>query len=106
MKLEPSELLSQLPTPNGERFLQAFAHGTMSVEMYAPRGSDPQQPHAQDELYFIHAGRGVFVLEGKRIPFNPGDCLFVPAGVAHRFEDFSDDFATWVVFWGPDGGEA
>jgi hypothetical protein len=31
--------------------------------------------------------------------------LFVPAGVEHRFEDFSDDFAVWVVFWGPDGGE-
>jgi uncharacterized protein YjlB len=31
--------------------------------------------------------------------------LFVPAGTTHRFEDFSADFATWVVFWGPQGGE-
>jgi hypothetical protein len=31
--------------------------------------------------------------------------FFVPAGVAHRFERFSPDFATWVVFWGPHGGE-
>jgi len=31
--------------------------------------------------------------------------LFVPARVEHRFEEFSDDFATWVIFWGPKGGE-
>jgi hypothetical protein len=32
--------------------------------------------------------------------------LFAPAGLVHRFEEFSDDFATWVVFWGPKGGES
>ena len=29
----------------------------------------------------------------------------VAAGAVHRFVDFSDDFQTWVVFWGPEGGE-
>ena len=38
-------------------------------------------------------------------PFGPGDLLFVPAGVVHRFEDFTDDLAVWVVFYGPEGGE-
>ena len=42
---------------------------------------------------------------GQRIAFGPGDVLFVGAKVEHRFEDFSDDFATWVVFYGPRGGE-
>ncbi len=46
-----------------------------------------------------------FVNEDRRHPFSVGDVLFVPAGVAHRFEDFSDDFGTWVVFYGPEGGE-
>lgn len=32
--------------------------------------------------------------------------MFVPAGMTHRFEDFSADFVTWVVFWGPEGGES
>ena len=27
------------------------------------------------------------------------------AGVEHRFENFSDDFAVWVFFYGPEGGE-
>jgi len=39
------------------------------------------------------------------VTFGPGDALFVPAHTSHRFEDFSPDFATWVVFYGPDGGE-
>jgi hypothetical protein len=43
-------------------------------------------------------------LERRR--FDPGDATFAPAGWSHRFEDFRDDFATWVVSWGPKGGEA
>ena len=46
------------------------------------------------------------MLNGERCPFGPGDALFVPAGADHHFEGFSEDFATWVVFWGPPGGEA
>ena len=34
-----------------------------------------------------------------------GGDLFVPAGQIHRFEDFSSDFAVWVAFYGPEGGE-
>jgi mannose-6-phosphate isomerase-like protein (cupin superfamily) len=104
-------LLARLPGkrsatwPAGERFVVAFAHGTMSVELYAPVGHDPQGPHAQDELYFIHSGTGELVVAGERRAFVAGACFFVPAGVEHRFERFSEDFATWVVFWGPQGGE-
>ena len=28
-----------------------------------------------------------------------------PLACVHRFEEFSDDFATWVMFYGPEGGE-
>ncbi len=98
--------LAKLPGPGGERFAEIFAHGTLQVEVYAPRGHDPQQPHTRDELYIVMSGSGTFLNNGSRTPFQPGDALFVPAGVEHRFEDFSDDFVTWVVFWGPEGGEA
>ena len=33
------------------------------------------------------------------------NAIFVEAGADHRFVDFSSDFAAWVVFWGPQGGE-
>ncbi|BBE72752.1 cupin domain-containing protein [Oharaeibacter diazotrophicus] len=80
--------------------------GTMSVELYSPVGTDEQTPHAQDELYVIVQGTGMFNRAGERRPFQPNDVIFVPAGMEHRFEGFSDDFQTWVIFWGPKGGEA
>lgn len=83
-----------------------LAHGTMELGFYKPDGTDPQQPHEQDEIYVIQSGSGTFVCGDERTPFEPGEALFVPAGVVHRFENFSDDFAAWVVFYGPKGGES
>lgn len=97
--------LERLPGPGGERFARVLGHGTMEVEVYAPRGQDPQEPHTRDELYFVVRGSGEFVNGPDRHPFGPGDALFVPAGVEHRFEVFTDDLAVWVVFYGPEGGE-
>jgi mannose-6-phosphate isomerase-like protein (cupin superfamily) len=82
-----------------------FEHGTLQVKMYKPDQADRQTPHTRDELYVIASGSGWFVNGKDRHPFQTGDVLFVPAGVAHRFEEFTDDFCTWVMFYGPEGGE-
>jgi mannose-6-phosphate isomerase-like protein (cupin superfamily) len=100
------DALARLPTADGEQFVETFAHGTLLLELYAPRGVDAQKPHTRDELYVIVAGRGTFVCEGERTRFETGDALFAPAGAVHRFEDFSDDLAAWVMFYGAEGGEA
>jgi len=100
-----SDSLKRLPTPDGRKFISLFERGTLKIELYAPRGTDPQQPHRQDEVYVVAEGSGEFVIEERREKFNRGDVLFAPAGVPHRFENFSDDFAVWVLFYGPDGGE-
>ena len=92
-------------TPNA-LFANIMGHGSMSVEIYKPRQTDRQTPHLQDELYVIISGSGMFLNNGERAPFSPGDMLFVQAGVEHRFENFTDDFATWVIFYGPGGGES
>jgi mannose-6-phosphate isomerase-like protein (cupin superfamily) len=111
VKASVAELMRRLPGPvtaqwpQGERFAEAFRHGSMSVELYAPVGTDPQAPHAQDELYFIQSGSGTFLLDGRTYEFEAGDCFFVAAGLEHRFVAFTPGFATWVVFWGPAGGE-
>lgn len=90
----------------GERpFVVGLKAGTMSVELFAPRGVDAQTPHAQDELYLVRSGRSRFLRGEASVEVEAGDLLFVPAGLFHRFEDFSDDFSVWVVFWGPVGGE-
>ena len=82
-----------------------FEHGTLQVKMYRPAETDMQEPHERDEVYFVASGSGRFVNGPDCHPFSSGDMLFVPAGVVHRFEDFTDDFYTWVVFYGPEGGE-
>jgi mannose-6-phosphate isomerase-like protein (cupin superfamily) len=99
------EGLERLPGPQGERFAELFIHGTLSIEIYAPRGRDPQTPHTRDEVYVVVQGSGRFHNDGDRHPFGAGDILFVPAGVEHRFEDFTDDLVVWVIFYGPEGGE-
>ncbi|MEQ1815122.1 MAG: cupin domain-containing protein, partial [Nitrosomonas sp.] len=111
MKSTVADVLKKIPGkvcvewPMGEPFAQAFSHGSMSVELYVPKGADIQTPHDQDELYFIHSGHGEFVVAGERHKFEPGMVFFLAAHVEHRFENFSPDFSTWVVFWGPKGGE-
>lgn len=82
-----------------------FEHGTLQVKMYQPERKDSQKPHTRDEVYVIARGSGWFVNGAHRHPFQTGDLLFVPAGVIHRFEEFTEDFCTWVLFYGPEGGE-
>ena len=103
--LTASQGLARLPGPEGERFVELFQHGTLAVELYAPRGDDPQTPHTRDEVYVVTHGSGYFRNGSERHRFGPGDVLFVPAEVPHRFEEFSDDLAVWVFFYGPEGGE-
>ena len=104
-QLTTKDGLARLPGPRGERFVELFRRGTLTVELYAPRQSDPQSPHTRDEVYSVIQGTGMFRNGPERHRFAPGDVLFVPAGVEHRFEDFSDDLMVWVFFYGPDGGE-
>jgi mannose-6-phosphate isomerase-like protein (cupin superfamily) len=96
--------------PQGTPFVHALAHGSMRVELFAPAtsglGKDIQQPHGQDELYVVQRGQSDFLLAQQTISVGPGDVVFVPAGAPHRFENFSADFVTWVIFYGPAGGES
>lgn len=94
-------LLAELP----EAYAEVFAHGSLSVEIYAPGLVDEQGPHSRDEIYVIASGSGHFDLEGRIQPVETGEVLFVAAQARHKFVDYSDDFSTWVMFYGPEGGE-
>jgi mannose-6-phosphate isomerase-like protein (cupin superfamily) len=98
--------LAKGPPPPGNLAVPIFAHGSLVVEIYTPAGKDPQKPHTRDEVYLVARGTGKFFDGTKRHAVEAGSFLFVPAGQVHRFEDFSTDFAVWVAFYGPEGGEA
>lgn len=100
-----ADAIRRLPGPQGERFVTLFDHGSLVVELYAPHGTDSQTPHSRDEIYVIASGHGEFFCNGERQTIAANDVLFVAAKIEHRFENFSEDFAAWVFFYGPEGGE-
>ena len=104
-RMTVSSALAAAKSSEDGRYAILLEHGTLEIGFYKPEGHDPQQPHDRDEVYIVQSGSGVFLCDDERQAFEPGEALFVPAGVQHRFESFSDDFAAWVMFYGPPGGE-
>jgi mannose-6-phosphate isomerase-like protein (cupin superfamily) len=90
-----------LKLPADRRSAEVFTDGDLEIRFYAPPGHDPQTPHDRDELYIVAAGRGMFRVGEQVHAVAPGDLLYAAAHELHRFEDFSPDFAVWVVFYGP-----
>lgn len=99
--LSPSDMASWPLSASGLSRL-ALSDPSVEVRCYVPKdGRDPQTPHDRDELYFVISGSGTFERQGKRVAFKAGDALFAAAHEQHRFVDFTGDFRTWVVFYGP-----
>jgi mannose-6-phosphate isomerase-like protein (cupin superfamily) len=105
MKFTFEEFLGKLPLPADEKwkegvwFANAFTKGDFELEFFAPRGKDYQTPHDKDEFYIVARGTADLLIENERFSCAAGDALFVPAQTAHHFENMSDDFATWAIFF-------
>jgi len=90
-------------TNSGTEMLNLSNLGNLSLDIYKPKGADKQKPHDRDEVYVVISGNGILNTNGKRTDCKQGDLFFVPAGMEHRFEGFSNDFSTWVIFTGSKG---
>lgn len=88
--------------PPGNLAVPVFTRRDLSVELYAPKDEDRQKPHSRDEVYVVARGIATFFDGEGRRRVEPGAFIFVEAGRVHRFEQFSDDFAVWVIFYGPE----
>lgn len=105
MKFTVEEFSSQLPLPANDKWkegvwdLEPFKKGNVTLVFFAPRGTDYQTSHDEDEFYFVARGNGELVIEGETFKCETGDAFFVPAGAAHHFENFTGDFATWAIFF-------
>lgn len=89
-----------LPLPEGRRSSEILVDGDLELRLYAPKGHDAQTPHDRDELYIVARGSGKFRAGDRVGVFAPGALIYVAAHETHRFEEFSNDFAAWVVFYG------
>jgi mannose-6-phosphate isomerase-like protein (cupin superfamily) len=83
------------------RSAEAFIDGDLEVRFTPGPSKGPQTPHDRDELYFVATGTGRYRVEDTVTAVGPGDLLFAAAHARHGFEDFSDDFAVWIIFYGP-----
>jgi len=83
------------------RSAEAFIDGDLEVRFTPGPRRGPQVAHDRDELYIVAAGSGRFRVGDEVTAVGTGDLLFAAAHVAHGFEDFSDDFAVWIIFYGP-----
>ena len=98
-------MLARLPLPATDKWkegvwdVEPFEKDGVSLVLFAPRGRDYQTSHDKDEFYFIVRGSGELVIAGERFAFSAGDVFFVEKNVEHRFEDFTNDFATWAIFF-------
>ncbi len=105
MKFTIEEFFANLPFPADEKWkegvwdVETFKRGKVSLVFFAPRGTDYQTFHDEDEFYFVVRGSGELIIGGKNFVCETGDALFVPAKTEHHFENFTDDFATWAIFF-------
>ena len=81
-------------------YLEFLRVASLSLGVYVlPAGGvDPQQPHAEDEVYYIVRGRGAFRCGEEDRLVQTGSMLFVAANVEHRFHTIEEELAILVFF--------
>ena len=99
---EIADLLEQR-AESGERYLEFFESADLSLGIYrlAAAEIDPQQPHTEDEIYYIVRGRGQISVSGEDRAVRPGSVVFVAAGDVHRFHSIEEDLEMLVAFAPP-----
>lgn len=87
-----------------EPYLEFIRSRSMSIGLYVLEAGavDRQSPHFEDEVYVVVAGRSRFSAGNQTRDVGPGDTIFVPAGVPHRFHDITEQLRVIVVFAPPE----
>lgn len=85
---------------SGRPYLEFISVPDLSVGLYvlAPGEPDLQQPHTEDEVYYVIAGRGQITVGETVRDVQAGTTVFVAAGLPHRFHDITEELRLLVVF--------
>ena len=72
----------------------------MSAGLYvlAAGATDLQEPHHEDEMYYVVRGKARFIAGDEDQEISTGSVLFVAAEVEHRFYDITEELAALVFF--------
>ena len=87
----------------GERYLEFFKGDNLSLGLYSLRtgDEDTQQPHTEDEVYYVVSGHAKLKVGDNDRSVKPGSIVFVSAGVDHRFHEITENLMVMVVFAPP-----
>ena len=85
-----------------------FQIPALSMGIYSlPAGiKDPQQPHTEDEVYYVVSGRGQIHVAGEDREVQPGTVVFVAANDSHYFHSIEEDLELLVIFAPAEGSLA
>lgn len=86
----------------GKQYAEFLRVDSMSAGVYRlPAGGiDTQEPHTEDEVYYVVSGRGQIFVGGENRAVQAGSTIFVAARVEHRFHNIEEDL-TLLVFFAP-----
>jgi mannose-6-phosphate isomerase-like protein (cupin superfamily) len=92
----------------GRPYLEFLTVRDLSVGLYVLAAGQPdlQQPHTEDEIYYVVAGRARITVGDEIRDVRPGSIVFVGTGVAHHFHDITEDLTLLVAFGPAEGSRA
>ena len=81
-------------------YLEFIRQPSLSVGLYmlAAGAVDEQEPHTEDEIYYIVQGRGTILVEDENRSVEAGSVVFVAANIVHRFHSITEDMTILVIF--------
>ena len=90
---------------SGDAWLEFLRTPSLRIGLYHLNTgeADQQQPHGEDEVYYIIGGRAMFRAGEEARPVEPGTILFVEQFEEHGFFDITDDLTALVFFTPAEG---
>jgi mannose-6-phosphate isomerase-like protein (cupin superfamily) len=95
-------------TESGKLYYEFLRVPSMSMGLYvlSAGAEDKQEPHTEDEAYYVVQGSATVRVGGEDRPVTTGSVIFVPATVEHRFHTITEDLHLLVFFAPPEYSQA
>ena len=88
---------------SGQLYHEFIRSDHLSAGLYclAAGSADPQQPHTEDEVYYVIKGAATIQIGDEDRPVGEGSTIFVAKAVKHRFHSITEDLIILVIFAPP-----